>query len=713
MDEEKIIQNHAGVGDNVKEKNVEDKSVKGNSYGIVVTGDGNTIYVKEDHIILEDYDISKSNVFNTLFSFDKKCIDNIYIEPSFQVNYFSLITYEYEENQVKDSFLETIQKLIENKNIIYILGKYGTGKTILLKKIYNFLKTNYDVYFLEMKTIVDVTRDRQLTVKKSDKTRIFIIDGLDDSNSNNIKFKQLVENILRLANYTDLKFIFGTRLYMKGNEDIALGLAGEYADLIKDHKVPFVEINYFRRPMIKTWLEKYYPDDDRMELTLKEIEKADKRLFSLSQIPIFLYQLSSYFYDENIEVLKKEKIYEVYKTFITRTVKGKFSQIHKAVEYEEKYKTFLMKIAIMIFENNYKANNFKKYTENIDDQLLSEHFAISNNEVETVINSMDIGIIGENIDKVNNAINCYFFEKINYDFWIFSNTNILLYLISEYYLVLLRKWLQGVDIQDDFKLYLDKTIFEYLIQLLKSREYENLYLRLIGKIELLRSLDNELTDLEYFMGLLYISYDGEKLKLPSILGKIYMYCKSKYDDKNYLYLLYSSFQSVNIEDIEFIDINFSDYNFSYSKFRNITFKNCDFSKDTIFNSVGFDNICFDNCTLRNTTFKNIVNSTISFLNCTLNGVRMERIKESLMSIEGDNSKVLRLELHKFEKSVKVEFINVKKGQSLIIKEHSKSSLKFTDTAFDKINLVRSTIYLEQQNCKLNIKKEGISKIINE
>lgn len=145
--------------------------------------------------------------------------------------------------------------------------------------------------------------------------------------------------------------------------------------------------------------------------------------------------------------------------------------------------------------------------------------------------------------------------------------------------------------------------------------------------------------------------------------------------------------------------------------KDVTFKDCTFSKETTFTDVGFDDICFDNCTLKNTTLKNIINSNISFLNCTLNGVHIEGAKESLIKVEGENSQIVRLELHKFLKSVDIEFMNVEKGQSLIIRDNSKASFKFTNTVFDKVNLVRSAIHLKQENCELGIKKEGGSKII--
>ncbi len=712
-----IEQKHSGSGDNVKEKNIDDKSVsaKGDIIGAVVTGNGNIVtFVKNNHIALEDYDMSKSDIFYQLFAFDDKNINDMYIEPIFEIKYYLIHDCKYKEQKVNKLFLDTIQELIENKSMIYIVGKYGVGKSILLKKIYNFLGTTYDIYFLDIKQLMDKQGDREFVVCTSDKTKIFIIDGLDELNIDNKRFRTLVRDILRLANYAEIKFIFGTRLYIDGNEDLAYGLIGDNEDLIRDIEIPFIEIDYFTKQMIEAWLEHYYPNDDKMELTLKDMENVDKRLFSLSQIPIFLYQVALHFYNENIEVLEKEKIYDIYKTFITKTVKGKFATgIHSTIEYEKKYKAFLMKVAAIIFERNYEKNNFSKYTANLNTQSLEKKFTIEHKKVKEIISNMDSGIIGGDIEKVNNAINCYFFEKINDYDWMFSNTNILLYLVSEYYFGILEQWIQDIDIPEDFKFYIDKTIFEYLIQLLKSNENQNKYSRLIEKIELTINFDNELTDFEYHMGIIYIFYDGGNPKISLILDKLFTYSKRKYDDRNYLYLLYSSFQSINLENIEFRDFNFSNFNFSHSQLKNVIFKGCTFSKETIFNFVGFDDVCFDYCTIKDTKIVNNVYSNMSFLNCTLNGVHMKNIKEGLIKIEGENSKIVRLELHNFSKPANIQFINIKHGQALIVKENDKVRYQFTNTAFDKVNLTHSAIYLQKENCELGIQKDGSSKIIHE
>jgi len=161
--------------------------------------------------------------------------------------------------------------------MIYIVGKYGVGKSILLKKIYNFLESTYDIYFLDIKQLMDKQKNRDFVVSKSDKTKIFIIDGLDELNVDNQNFRILIRNILRLVNYAKIKFIFGTRLYIHGNEEIAYGLIGDNEDLIRDIEIPFIEIDYFTKSMIKTWLEYYCPNDDRMELTLQDMENVDKR----------------------------------------------------------------------------------------------------------------------------------------------------------------------------------------------------------------------------------------------------------------------------------------------------------------------------------------------------------------------------------------------------------------------------------------------------
>jgi len=712
--EENLRQEHSGDGDNAAEKNEENKSsqVGRDNNGYVITGDGNTIYVKDDHVILEDYNQADKQNFNQIFPFDDKSIGNIYIEPLFQLTFYTAACDQRTEKKLDKTFLETTLNLLETQNYIYLVGHYGVGKSLLLKNIYNAIPSSYDKYFIEIKEIVDPVFAKRIAIEKSEKLKIFIIDGLDEINIDNTKFNKVIEDLIKISNAADIKFIFSTRLYINTKEDIFLSLVGEYAYLINDPEIPFIEICYFERKMIEIWLEKYYPNDDRFELILKDIEKVDKRLYAMSQIPIFLYQLSYYFYKENLEKIKIKEIYKIYKIFIDATIRGKFLGKHVALNDKDKYKIFLMKIAVSILNKNYKKNNFKKYTENINNQFKDNQFTISQEDVENIVNQMDIGIKGTDVEKVNNAINCYFFEKVDYDFWVFSNINILLYLVSEYYFHIVRRWLQSVDIKKGFKLYIDKTIFEYLIQLLCSSEYESLYSRLVKMIDSSIDFNNELTDFEYFMGVLYISYDGDKPKLPFILDKIYAYSKSKYDDENYLFLLYSSFQSVYIDDIEFINIDFSNFNFSYSKLKDVTFKDCTFSKETTFTDVSFDDICFDNCILRNTTLKNIVNSNISFLNCTLNGVHIEGVEKSSIKVEGENSQIVRLELHKLSKSVDIKFMNIENGQSLIIKD-SKASFKFTNAVFDKVNIVHSTIHLKEENCKLGIEKEGNSKIINE
>ena len=712
MSIKKNKQIHDSLSNNIPRDEInKSTNVGGNNIGIIITGDGNTIYVRNEHILLEDYDQSTRKDFNHIFPFDNKNIKDIYIEPSFKLRFYFTATFDYyKENNINKKFLEMMIEQIETKNYIYLIGKYGTGKSLLLKSIYNTIPSSYNKYFIEIKEIIDISHNKKIAIKNSEKTKIFIIDGLDEINIDNNKFSNVIEELIKISNHSNIKFIFSTRLYISSKDDIFLSLVGEYAELMNNDEIPFIEISYFNREQIKIWLEKYYPNDDRIELLLKDIEGVDKRLYSMCQIPIFLYQLSYYFYKEMIENIKREDIYKIYKTFIDTTIKGKFLGKHKALKNPNNYKKFLMKIARIVFKKNYKVNNFKKYTENINKQLENNIFKISQIEVEKIVYEMDVGINGEEIEKVNNAINCYFFEKVDYDFWIFSNINILLYLISEYYFDTIRQWLQSIDVKKNFELYLDKTIFEYLVQLMKDNKYHSLYNKLIKKIESLIDNQIRLTDFEYFLGILYISYDGKKQKFPIILNKLYAYSQNKYD-VSYLHLLYSSFQFSKINNIEFNNINFSNFNYSHSNLYKVTFKKCIFSQDTIFDFIIFDDVSFDNCIFKKIKFKNIMNSNISFLNCILRDVYLENIENSNILVNDCNNQEVKLEFHNISKSVNIKLFNIK-GQSIIIKKSNKTSFKFINITFNSINLVHSTIYLDQQNSKFRIKKEGNSKIIN-
>lgn len=118
--------------------------------------------------------------------------------------------------------LNKIVELIKTNNLVFIEGKYGSGKTVLSIRVQWELKKNYDTLFFKAE---DFYKNEEIIemLNTIDRKCYVIIDGIDKLVDNSINLDNLddlcemVDAIINANN--NISFILNSRIYWSNKFD--------------------------------------------------------------------------------------------------------------------------------------------------------------------------------------------------------------------------------------------------------------------------------------------------------------------------------------------------------------------------------------------------------------------------------------------------------------------------------------------------------------
>jgi len=164
MCNETIKQKHSGSGDNVKEKNIDDKSVsaKGDIAGTVITGDGNHVFIQENQVSLSttEKENNKIQFYERIFKlFElhdiKKEMIPLLLQEQFNISFHDILS-----NQVH------FQRKVTKEMVDFLALNFGVDKQWLYGNSVKLYKDEYSGFYKNVKNFGDYIDKKKDQINK-------------------------------------------------------------------------------------------------------------------------------------------------------------------------------------------------------------------------------------------------------------------------------------------------------------------------------------------------------------------------------------------------------------------------------------------------------------------------------------------------------------------------------------------------------------------
>lgn len=703
--------------------------------------------------------IFDTKTFNYIFSVDPVDINEIFIDPDYNVNSFYLEEI-IEKNKYIDNFIQNAQEILCEQGLLVIYGPYGSGKSIASKIISNkFFKMGYNVLFFKFIDILEnynynigleQLETEILNNKNQCENILCVFDGYDEINflndQNYEKSVKVLRSILMLTRNKGIKVLINTRIN-KGTEiDFFNKFNYEVGEQCGILNLKMIELVYsYNKKKINDWIDSYrIQNNSDIDISVSLLESGYKKIYSSFSNPLFVYMMCHMIYKyKNIDNINS--IYNIYKCFVDSTAKGKF-------KFEDKfrnkpldkiigmYREFLTDLAMVIYKNS---------DINIDaNQLLDKEVLMDlNNDIYEVLESN----IGENIQNIIseignslserrvelNVLNCYFLER-NSGKWRFKDNNIMYFLIAEalYENVIVRiinmqqtNSIKSFNINNFSKysrIKLHPIILEMLLDKIKNDSQENRKLLMEGITFLLSQ--GKILNIQNYEAVNSICV--EKINFDIIISLVYIILnEGSYDDKNLSYFFKRFYSFVNmlkpidiksfytikrffkeskIYSIELKRMNLSWYNFTKSQLSNVDFIQ-DKMYSTIMREVTFKDTLFSLCNIDKLTIENI-EGNLTFENCYIQSLELVNGKGNL-DIVFKRCYINQMDINHMEHKIALDFYNCEIGRFAMNHCMKNNSLKINKGYYPELKLNNCKMkiqYEEVYGQKLNINKIGCS-----
>ena len=657
------------------------------------------------------YDKTISNDHFELFFTGIK-LDEIFIEPNYKrIKYCDEKVIELPKTN--DIIFDSLDILNRTK-FLFILGAFGTGKTILTKSIQHNLisKGEKTVYFRcsDIGSIIDYFQFYNLINNlKPDASNLYcFFDGYDELNLLNKDRYELIgtflKNLIQLSKEHDIYVIVNSRNIPKNENEVYLSVSMQFEEL-RNSSIEYLTLFEFTNDQITSYLDAFSNamGKRKMEerLYIKDIKKLHKNLKEACYNPLFLFCLNSAFYERGN--YRYKELYDIYESFVHKTISGKFSDdtnpdnpaIH---EIKAKYKYFLRRLSSEILIRNRHIDFDREQIYELYLDRNDKSYYIDNNRISDEIQKIATEILSDdirnNISKSRlreNVLSCYFLDW-NEHSWRLKDNNLLFFLVAEGYYdklySVLKEYIAHLKSTDrtpfeseaEFydKLYdsfiYEKTIplhpltLEFLFQKidnLETNEKECLWgfikslidnegILKINEVNI-KKLDVHKLNIDIILLLIFkkINTAGyDEIDLVYFFKRYYWFISAaKIIDRNYLYLAQRFFKKSNIKGVELRRINFDGYNFDYSKLKNVHFIQNKFHESRM-NNCELDRVTFTLCDLSDFDFS-YFSGNVLFSNCIIEKLYIKNPKSSnsMSSIKFKNCQIKWLELHSSEKNI--------------------------------------------------------------
>ncbi len=687
-------------------------------------------------------DLSTEAYHEWLFPQDPIDVEDAFVEPAYR-----LIEYrEFDrfEPSPRDFVADAIS-ILKCEELLFIFGPYGSGKTLLTKILQRHLwDQGYEVHFFRCSDLyqrIKVLERFSAKQEPEDPPMVIALDGYDETNllrrdRKGVK-REFLQRIVEISKNPGVFLILNSRLIPLDEESIYLGISGLLYDELRAEVTTFIELDAFRTQQIEQWLNasanEHAKRGSEERLFRSDLRHLHKHLAAACKNPLFLYMLSTRFYESGFSGI--EDIYELYRSFVDKTVTGKFrgerSKARSIAEISRSYRRFLRGMALEISAANdfvFDASNLNAW--NLDPNL--EIYSISYERVQDTVDRTAREILAPKAledlleERLTwNVLTCYFLEE-SAGRWRFSDNNILFFLNAEVFLEALAG-AAGTDSDQDplatFPQALRRSVplHPLSIELLMSRlvsmpprqqqSIRDFLKALVEDQRLLKlwratepALSASYRRIETVMALAFLKlYQGSHQLIPRFLPELGKHARElAYLDEVAFNIFRAFFRGITVKHGFFELQNFSGFNFQRSRFVATQFDICDFI-DPAADGLKLEACCFRLCKLEPVRAREISGSA-RFVQCT---VDLEIRDPGSLELEFDHCHIKNLHLYanrrSSENKVQIAFASCKIDH-LILRKLDISSLEIADSIYPQLKLEGSRARVNIQDSERTSRK---------
>lgn len=604
-------------------------------------------------------DLSKTESHYNLGHKDKLKVHDVFIVP----NHEYIVLEDTEESKLTlsdDTFIDDCIDIIQDNNILFTVGMYGSGKTVVAKSIQHELDSRGKLTYFFNSNFIQELASRHKVVETFDalstSNSVIFIDGLDEVLSlqdGKRSFYNLINDIIVASSIDGISIVVTIRNLREDILDLALDLAEYNIDAVNSSKLNILKLNYYEKRHYNAWKDKYCFECNNLleageippELFDRLLEVRPKSF----QNPILLYMLvRSYFKNKPYF----PGFYKIYSDFIDQTIHGKFEEertrTHQSIAgISRQYKDFLRDTALMICKKQEQISDKDKLYAFYQDYDVAEKEEINKQIIKLKESICDI-VSDCNIDALEtSALSCYFFV-VNDSLVRFSDRRIVYFLIAEKIFKTLdqafTKSIEGGVVSTE-KLYdeLDKSnafvLDEGVVRIFaghylkenkdKAKQIaDSIYGMITGSDLYDASVERFVTEnslsritADIYLFIIFTNYFDASLRK---IGYAYKRFLERLSSISRFWPHTESLRNYIFNDSKISSLSLSRVNLSKFNLSNTHFSNCNFVQskflDTNFSSNVFRTTSFDLCSIK-TTFRS-PSGLLIFSNCKIDSLEI-------------------------------------------------------------------------------------------
>lgn len=384
-----------------------------------------------------------------IFPFEDDSVEEVFVEPNYKI--VAMHDGRLAGHIEGEDILTDLVRILDEQRILFLIGKYGCGKTTVAKLLQRSLLTGgYDAIYLTCADIADYSSAdnfmKAIEERALGNQPIYcIFDNFDEINYLMSNRRGDIDDILNYLISASISqrahILVCTRDIVKGEQDLLEDIATLLWERRDIGAFSSIVLDYFANPQIERYLTNLADlwESKRKKahfLRTQDLKQAHKRLIGACHNPLLLYMIVSSYYKNGIDSITL--IYDRYAEFIDNTVKGKFGKSHPSIsEISTAYRHFLTEMAALMLSDQVVYEEDPEAEKRFYLSANNDSLWISSADVESLVQRTAEKVLSEDELKrlrsdrlISNALSCYFFEKGS-SHWRFKDDNVAYFLIAE------------------------------------------------------------------------------------------------------------------------------------------------------------------------------------------------------------------------------------------------------------------------------------------